>query len=749
MTDAAPPVLPEGRLDLALAYASLGWQVIPITPGKKYPPMKDWPSVATDDIEQIREWWDTGGAFTDHGIGIVTGPASGFWVLDVDVSGDKRGDLSLREMNHVNGKLPPTVTARTGSGGLHLLFEWDPERPVTNGLATQLGAGLDIRGLGGQIVVAPSVHPITGDAYGWHEERHPWALAPSGAPDWLYELIMPAPPREAPQEAPEPAGDNLVELFDRHMAVEHLIRDDEPRPGTSVPAVLPQPTGETPAQWIRRSTDWHQVLGSDGWQVHHESGGDTFWTRPGKALRAGHSAVLHEPDGPFVVFTTEVDPAIARTGTPTNDNSGISFSVFDWLAATRHGGDRQALASAARAEMNALLPTPIRPPQPVDPTVDVGGDVAVDEVFTSFGHWWDHPEPTKTADMLTRTDGIGLLYTDELNWIHGDSGSGKTWVAVYAVAQLLRAGHHVAWIHYEDPTPALMVTRLKAFGLDRATVLERFHYHDPQGMPLDIGLLVSSCQIHSVAHVFLDSVGEALSASSIDENHDSEIGPWINAGPRVFVNAGIGVTCIDHGTKAGTYKLYPAGSKRKRAAVTGAGLLVEATKTPPTQSSNGNIRIISAKDRHGNLAQGTQVGMLQLDHSITTGHFEAAINVPNDPTEHTRVSATKELLRIVAKDPGLSSNEVIKLMPSMARARKLELIQAAIDDGKVMVELGPRGSRHLYPKPTQSDDTTTEGGETTGSGGLGTRQNQSSEPVARTSETEPDLPSDQGEHPQG
>jgi len=51
-------------------------------------------------------------------IGIPTGEKSGWLVLDVDDGGDET--ISALEATH--GKLPDTVTAVTGSGGRHYVF---------------------------------------------------------------------------------------------------------------------------------------------------------------------------------------------------------------------------------------------------------------------------------------------------------------------------------------------------------------------------------------------------------------------------------------------------------------------------------------------------------------------------------------------------------------------------------------------------------------------------------------------------
>jgi hypothetical protein len=94
-------------------------------------------------------------------LGILTGADTGIWVLDVDPR--HGGNESLAALEMEIGKLPATVSAATGGGGTHYLFRIPTGVSIKNS-ASKIGAGLDVRGDGGLIVVAPS--RTTGD-YSW------------------------------------------------------------------------------------------------------------------------------------------------------------------------------------------------------------------------------------------------------------------------------------------------------------------------------------------------------------------------------------------------------------------------------------------------------------------------------------------------------------------------------------------------------------------------------------------------------
>lgn len=92
-------------------------------------------------------------------LGLVTGTPSGVAVIDVDVTADKAGDVNLEryEAERPEGPLPPTLTVRTGSGGLHLIYAVPQDCHVGNS-AGQWLPGVDVRGDGGYSVWPPSRH---------------------------------------------------------------------------------------------------------------------------------------------------------------------------------------------------------------------------------------------------------------------------------------------------------------------------------------------------------------------------------------------------------------------------------------------------------------------------------------------------------------------------------------------------------------------------------------------------------------
>jgi putative DNA primase/helicase len=124
---------------------------------------------------------------------------SGFDVLDIDPR--HGGNISLEELEAQHNKLPETVEQLTGGGGRHTLFRH--REGVHNKVS--LAPGLDIRGEGGYIVVAPSAG--RNRQYAWELSSRPGEVEIAEWPAWLLELVQqpangkpqgPAPPVEGP-----------------------------------------------------------------------------------------------------------------------------------------------------------------------------------------------------------------------------------------------------------------------------------------------------------------------------------------------------------------------------------------------------------------------------------------------------------------------------------------------------------------------------------------------------------------------
>ena len=185
-------------VDYALAYAKLGWSVLPVwsvdengscrcgrpandsghKPGK-HPHSELVPHGhhdSTTDEEVIRGWWSTD---PNAGIGVSLSH-SGLIALDIDPQNDGQESLTRLEAEH--GVLHSACVAKTQGGGEHRLFRADPELSYPG----TLDKGLDLKHHG-YICVAPTLG-VSGD-YKWKVGSSPLSKSNPAQPSELPELI--------------------------------------------------------------------------------------------------------------------------------------------------------------------------------------------------------------------------------------------------------------------------------------------------------------------------------------------------------------------------------------------------------------------------------------------------------------------------------------------------------------------------------------------------------------------------------
>lgn len=175
----------DQRLRYALRYAQIGWPVFPCD-GKKPLTARGFRDAATDP-DTITEWW---AKIPDANVAVAL--PLGLIVVDVD---DFAG---LQRLKTQGRDLPATTTCRTGRGH-HYYYR-------VNGAELQqrrLDPGVDVRvGGRGYVIVPPSIHSDTGQAYEW--EVPPRREA--DAPGWLITALTSETPSAARQSGSVLAG---------------------------------------------------------------------------------------------------------------------------------------------------------------------------------------------------------------------------------------------------------------------------------------------------------------------------------------------------------------------------------------------------------------------------------------------------------------------------------------------------------------------------------------------------------------
>lgn len=167
-------------------YGSIGWKVLPLS--GKHPLIKNWPTLASNDTEQILEW---GKQWPHSNIGIKTGRDSGIFVIDID---GEAGEQSLIALIAQHGEFEETRQARTGRGR-HLYFLYPDGVEIRNDAGRKLGTGIDVRGEGGYVVAPGSIHPENGQQYEWLNSQ----AVLKEAPVWLVNRLAQTEATHAPR----------------------------------------------------------------------------------------------------------------------------------------------------------------------------------------------------------------------------------------------------------------------------------------------------------------------------------------------------------------------------------------------------------------------------------------------------------------------------------------------------------------------------------------------------------------------
>jgi hypothetical protein len=446
---------PDTPLEHALRLAGCGLRVLPIKAGEKRPPMASWQHAATDDPKIITNWFTT--FYRDCGVGLAMGTqpdGRNLFALDIDEHDPlASGFDTLAVLQNEYGGLPETAQSITGAGGAHMIFT-SGDMIVTNSAAGALGPGLDIRGQGGQIVVAPTIHP-NGAQYLWEDSYAPWEHEIAQAPNWLLQLLSPIDP---PESAPAP----------------QLTRVPTTDSGSN----------DSPADQLRQNWDWYTELTARGWQPGQRmsANGDTHWTRPGKNPREGTSAVLHT-GGPFVVFTTDATVApMWRAGKITSNGAAVSLSPLAYVAAYDHQGDLSAASRALRTLYGTDTPTaplaglvaPAETPREAQDDRDA-------DLWGMLLHW-----PTFWTVDRTEAEWLAepIIAAKRSHAIYAPGGTGKSLLALWLAAAVATGrpifGHtnpprDVLYLDYEMTADDL-AERLENMGYGPDTDLTHLHY---------------------------------------------------------------------------------------------------------------------------------------------------------------------------------------------------------------------------------------------------------------------------------
>jgi hypothetical protein len=198
------------------------WAMFPVEPRDKRPMptggLKDngepyrlrWGQCATSEIETLKRFWRQ---WPNANIGLAC-KQSGLVIIDADTEG-----LQAWIIFCADNSLPETVTANTPSGGCHVIYRSVEGVTIGN---RDLMNGVNVRGIkgdGGYVVIAPSIHP-NGKTYSWAYGLGPSEIEIAPLPAPLIEALKPR--QVVIQETPMPIREAVGNTYRERYAQRHF-----------------------------------------------------------------------------------------------------------------------------------------------------------------------------------------------------------------------------------------------------------------------------------------------------------------------------------------------------------------------------------------------------------------------------------------------------------------------------------------------------------------------------------------------
>ncbi len=298
-------------------------------------------------------------------------------------------------------------------------------------------------------------------------------------------------------------------------------------------------------------------------------------------------------------------------------------------------------------------------------------------------------ERVEPPEILSRTDGLGLIYPGRLNVLFGQAESGKTWLALLACIQEIRKGHNVVFYDFEDYRDSAR-ERMKAIGATDDE-LDKFYYARVEG-PLmeDVWKHEVRLQIEELAPtlVVIDSLDELLAIHGRSPDKSQDVREVRQQTVDRIKGLGPAVIVIDH--VGHRDKGRQTGSQAKVSQLDGASILVDMQDNNKfgRGSAPGKAALRIRKDRPGHLR-----GSVLAPDLIGTVHFEPGIDgvldiyiqsaryMETDEYDHSTLREHKLLPFLREHGPFDSANDWLTEMMDRDEGLKRDIFLRAVRQG--------------------------------------------------------------------
>lgn len=624
-------------------YWAAGWRgVLPLPARAKKSPPNGYTGVSGVDpsFADIHSWTEGREGVGNIGLRLPLDVIG----VDVDAYDGKLGATTIKAAEKTHGVLPPTwrTTSRDdGVSGIRLYR-------VPPGLAwSEIGDGIETIQRGHRYaVVWPSLHP-EGRTYRW--------IDPSG----VVSTVIPDL-----DDLPSLPG-TWVAFYSKGEAVD-VPRNSMPSTlAASWLTSLPGANAE-PCRRIRECVTADVLTITRGSGSAHDSGCQAT-ARLVRLAAEGHSGVLRVMADLHKAFIDNVTNS-RRKGSTRSTRSALDAEM-EWRdlivsAVNLVSADMPTVPSCdCDGGLTALILTDNRnhttPPSPTStqpqtnlidganalaaqPDPAQSDDDSTDDDQTQRTTWWprdlgpvlsgEQTEPPPT--ILTRDDGQPLWYAGKINGLIGESESGKTWVALLAVAQELEQDNRVLYLDFEDAAPGI-VSRLRALGVGEDDVRSWLDYCDPAESlnAAASGDLSELLQDRSYSLIVIDGFNAAMTLLGLDLMSNTDVTKFFQLLLRPLAKTGSAIAYVDHiGKNANEDSKGGIGAQAKRAMTTGCVIKVKVGE-PFGRGMTGRLGLVVDKDRAGHVrgasAMGRDAGTAVLESDRETGSVVVRLHAPD------------------------------------------------------------------------------------------------------------------------
>jgi putative DNA primase/helicase len=166
-------------LNHALDLANRGWKIVPYLDRPDNTQLKGWPDLATNDTQQIVEWFDAGQPYEDEYVGVVPALVDTA-CIDLDVHEGKANGFETLKSLGLSDSAMVTGVSRSGNGK-HLWFKG-------TGISRPIYAGVDRKSIRG-LVRVPYLLPPVEDVYETLPKAFSVFDSPTSGVEYLGSLV--------------------------------------------------------------------------------------------------------------------------------------------------------------------------------------------------------------------------------------------------------------------------------------------------------------------------------------------------------------------------------------------------------------------------------------------------------------------------------------------------------------------------------------------------------------------------------